>query len=203
MVTADGDFGDGGGGWWLVLNHPGLLLALGAVLLVLLVATVIAIWVVVRRLRRSAAVGRGLLQLKAQGLPAGPARELAELRLSLRSATDYTTNSVALAERSGRPVGDLPALVRRLAGLCAELDEQLRLLEWEPDHARLRAALPVARKRTKQVEATATRIRDILGQLEAADTGSGIDELTADVSTEVTALQAGVASLRGLAGGGV
>lgn len=121
MVTADGDFGDGGGGWWLVLNQPGLLLALGAVLLVLLVATVITIWVVVRRLRRSAVVGRGLLQLKAQGLPAGPARELAGLRLSLRSTTDYTTNSIALAERSGRPVGDLSALGGGLLALVRSL----------------------------------------------------------------------------------
>ncbi len=156
---------------------------------------VVAAWIVVRRLRRSAGVARGLLQLKAQGSPAGPGRELATLRLSVAKAIDYTADSVALAERSGRPVGDLPALVRRLRGLSSVLDEQLRLWQREPDSVRLRAVMPSARERTREVSTSATRIREVLSQLEAAESGGGIDALTADVATEVAALQAGVASL--------
>ncbi len=170
--------------------------------LVLLLITATTAWVITRRLRRSAVVGRGLLQLKAQGLPPGPGRELATLRLSLEQATDYTARSVALAQQAGRPVGDLPALTRRLLGVRSALDGELALLEREPDPARLRTVLPAARARTEEVTAAATRIRNALGQVEAADTGVDMDALTADVSTEVNALQAGVASLRGLGGTG-
>ncbi len=199
MRQADGD----GGGWWLLLNHPGALAALAVAVLVLVLIAAITGWVIVRRLRRSGVFGRGLLQLRAQGLPAGPGRELAALRLSLEQATDYTAKSVALAQQAGRPVGDLPALTRRLLGVRSALDGELALLEREPDPARLRTVLPAARARTEEVTAAATRIRNALGQVEAADTGADMDALTADVSTEVNALQAGVASLRGLGGTGV
>ncbi|MGI8612714.1 MAG: hypothetical protein ACR2KL_02005 [Nocardioidaceae bacterium] len=202
MWRADGDHGGQGGGWWLLLDHPGLLVAIAVVLLVLFLSATITVWVVVRRLRRSALVARGLLQLKAQGLPPGPGQELAALRLSLRRATDDTVSSVALAEHAGRPVGDLPMLVQRLVSLSSDLDQQLRLLEREPDPVRLRVVLPTAKDRTTEVTATATRIRSTLDQFEAAETGGEIAALTVDVETEVTALQAGVESLRGFGGAG-
>lgn len=202
MWRADGE-GGGGANWWLLLfDHPALLAALAVALVVLLLVAATATWVVTRRIRGSAAVGRGLLQLKAQGLPAGPARELATLRLALDRATDYTARSVALAQQAGRPVGDLPALTRRLVGLRSALDGELALLEQEPDPARLQAVLPAARARTEEVTAAATRIRNALGQVEAADSGADVAALTADVTTEINALQAGVATLRELDGPG-
>lgn len=197
MVRADGNFSGGGGGgvWWQLLGHPWVVVAIGGVLLVLFLSAVVTAWIVVRRLRRSPGVARGLLQLRAQALPAGPGRELAALRLSLAQAIDFTVASVTLAQSSGRPVGDLPALVRRLSGLSTELDEQLRHWEGEPDQGRLRAVVPSARERTQEVTASATRIREVLGQLEAAEGGGETEALGADVATEVAALQAGVASL--------
>jgi hypothetical protein len=203
MWRADGENGGGSGGWLLLLDHPALLVALAVTVLVLLLITGTTAWVITRRLRGSAVVGRGLLQLKAQGLPPGPGRELATLRLSLEQATDYTARSVALAQQAGRPVGDLPALTRRLLGVRSALDGELALLEREPDPARLRTVLPAARARTEEVTAAATRIRNALGQVEAADTGAEMAALTDDVATEVNALQAGVTSLRGLGGAGV
>lgn len=202
MWRADGEGGGGSGGWLLLLDHPALLVALAVVVLVLLLIAATTAWVIARRVRRSVVVGRGLLQLKAQGLPPGPGRELATLRLSLEQATDYTARSVALAQQAGRPVGDLPALTRRLLGVRSALDGELALLEREPDPARLRTVLPAARARTEEVTAAATRIRNTLGQVEAADTGAEMAALTDDVATEVNALQAGVTSLRGLGGAG-
>lgn len=194
MVKDDGDFGGGGGAGWQLLDHPGLLLAIAVFVLVLLVAMLVAVWIIMRRMRRSPRVARGLLQLRAEGLPAGPGRELAALRLSLAKGIDYTTESVALAGRSGRPVGDLPALVGRLAGLASSLDEQLRAWEREPDPVRLGTVLPLARSRTQELTTSATRIRVVLGQLEAAESVNDGEALTADVAMEVEALQAGVAS---------
>lgn len=124
-------------------------------------------------------------------------RELATLRLSLQRATDYTVQSVALAERAGRPMGDLPALTNRLTRLGSSLDEHLRWLEREPDPQRLQTLLPAARERTKEVTGAASRIRSTLGQFEAAENDADVESLTADVSSEVAALQAGIESMRG------
>ncbi|MGI8434790.1 MAG: hypothetical protein ACR2LE_08660 [Nocardioidaceae bacterium] len=195
MLHADGG-GDGGSGFWMLLNHPGVVLILAVVVLLLLLAGGITVWVVVRKLRRSAVFGRSLLQLRAQGLPEGPVRELASLRLSLQRATDYTVESVALAEQAGQPIGDLAGLTQRLTRLSSAVDNHLRWLEREPDSARLQTLLPMARQRTNEVTTAASRIRNTLGQFVQADSGTEIDALTADVATEVEALQAGVESLR-------
>lgn len=195
MVQDNGGF-EGGNAGWQLLDHPGVLLALGVFLLLSVTAGAVVVWIVARRIRRSPQVARGLLRLRAEALATGPSREFATLRLSLDRSVSYTAGCVAMAERSGRPVGELPGLVRRLVALAASLDQQLRLWEREPDPDQLRVLLTRARSRTSEVTESAERMRAVLGQLDDAGADAERTSLIADVAMEIEALQAGVASFQ-------
>ncbi|CAM3736969.1 hypothetical protein OCAE111667_24290 [Occultella aeris] len=102
-----------------------------------------AFWLVVRRVRRSKAlrrgVDRGLLGARSV-VSDGAGRQGARLQLAIAREREATTRALTAAGAQGRPVGELPAIAEHLETVAAGLDERLRLVEREPDPA-LRARL--------------------------------------------------------------
>lgn len=199
-VQADGE-GDGGGiDLNTLLNHPGLVLALGIFLLLIVLTAAVVTAIAYRRLRRNGVLERGLLTWKAQVLPPGPAREIADMRLRMGESLDQTRRAVALAEVD-RPVGEMPRLVRELDAVANNLQGQLRLVETEPDLPTQRELLPHLRKQSEAVLAAAMRIRRALAGAADSDDEGRMPALSAQVDAEVQAVQAGVQRLRELTNG--
>lgn len=203
-LLADGS-GDGGGGYvdWTRLLTPGVLVTLLIVALVVLLLLGLAVWLVVRRLRKGSSrqlVDRGLLMLRSAG--GGPAGELAALRLQVVSELSASGRAVA-AGQAGGPAAELPNLMARLTRAGSALDAQLRVLESEPDRAAMGAALPAARQGVAQLEATAARLRQAASLAGRELGGDDLAALSRDVDEQVTALSYYVQSYRELGGGRV
>lgn len=116
-----------------------ILLAMGASFLLFLIAAAACAWLIVRRVRRSAALKR--LRLKARRFTTDRSRaQLALLRLQLHEALQATAREVAASGAAGRRAGELPAAARQLSEAGGALDRRLQLAEREPDPA-VRSAL--------------------------------------------------------------
>ncbi|WP_165962656.1 hypothetical protein [Occultella glacieicola] len=95
-------------------------------------------WLVVRRVRRSKALRRGMDRglLGARSVMSdGAGRHGARLQLTIAREREATARALAAAGAQGRPVGDLPAIAEQLESVADGLDERLRLVEREPDPA--------------------------------------------------------------------
>ena len=108
----------------------------GAVMLVLGLAAVGSLWYVVRRVRRSRRLRRGVdrcrLTVRAvTGDDAG--RWLARMRLEVQRSVDATERAIGAAQAQGAPVGAMPSVAANLVRAGHQLDEELRLAEIEPD----------------------------------------------------------------------
>ncbi|GAA4287977.1 hypothetical protein [Georgenia daeguensis] len=108
----------------------------GAVMLVLGLAAVGSLWYVVRRVRRSRRLRRGVdrsrLTVRAvTGDDAG--RRLARMRLEVQRSVDATERAIGAAQAQGAPVGAMPSVAANLVRAGHQLDEELRLAEIEPD----------------------------------------------------------------------
>lgn len=176
----------------------GFLLIGGAVLIALLA---VAALLVVRSARRrkwldSAAIKRGILSVKAQALPPGAAREIAGLRLELRTALDQTRRSLEKARGGDRPVGELPAILQRVERLADNLDTELALIEGQPD--RSQASVRDARRPVDDILQMLAKIRRAAaGALDGSPDGELV-VLRADLDQELAALDEGVDVLRRL-----
>jgi hypothetical protein len=138
----------------------------------------VAVWRVVRWVRRSP-----------------------RLRRDLNAAALATGEAVAVVKAAGGAVGDLPQLARRLGRVAGTLDAELRLLAGEPDQAELARVLPAARARVADVRRVALGIRRAASAGLGAETAAEIAPLEAEVEREVLALDAGVDRLLALASG--
>ncbi|MCC3776200.1 hypothetical protein [Streptomyces sp. UNOB3_S3] len=99
-------------------------------------------------------------RLKArQFTQAGPAGEVAELRLLLRTSMRATQEVLREGLKDDPSLTESLALFDRLSAHGRELDDDLRKLESEPDRERLAACLPDLRERTKQVTHSADSLR--------------------------------------------
>ncbi|MGC5626658.1 hypothetical protein ACPYO6_00240 [Georgenia sp. Z1344] len=97
-----------------------------------------SVWYGVRRLTRSKGVRRRIEQgeLNVRALSSDPTvREVAKHRLAMRRSTDATERALAAAKEAGRPVGDLPQVAADLDRAYREIDDDLRVVENEPDAA--------------------------------------------------------------------
>lgn len=196
-LLADGG-GDGGDGNVGVTLTPGLILTLVIIALVLLLVIGLAGWLTWRRIRRSGKAARlveqGLLQARARTLPAGPHREVAQMRLGL-------VQSLAQTERVLRnapgPSG-LTDLAARVGRAAAGAQTRLQLLEREPDAALLARRLPQVRQEVEAVSADAARIRETALQFNAALDAPEQESLDADLRLEIESLEGGIATLRAL-----
>ena len=115
----------------IVLVGVGLLGVLG-------LAVLTTTWVVVRRLRRSRRLRRGLThgRLAVRAVAADEAgRRLARMRLELHRSLEATERCLGTARDCGRPVGDLPSIAAHLLRAGQQLDDELTLADREPDAA--------------------------------------------------------------------
>ena len=178
-----------------------LLLTLLVMCLVAGGVTLVAVWRVVRWVRRSPMLRRRVRSVQALTTPPGARRQVACLRRDLNAVTHATSVAVAVVRTAGGTVRDLPHLARRLGRVAETLDAELRLLAHEPDPAELARVLPAARARVADVARVALTIRRAASAGLGADTAAELAPLEAEVAREVRALDAGVDRLLALASG--
>lgn len=98
-----------------------------------------SVWYGVRRLTRSKGLRRRIEQgeLNVRALSSDPTiREVAKHRLAMRRSSEATARALEAAKEARRPVGDLPQVAADLDRAYREMDDDLRVVENEPDAAR-------------------------------------------------------------------
>src|SRR4029453_11513144 len=112
-------------------------LLLTLLLMILLAGGValLAVWRVVRWVRRSPRLRRRVRSVQALTAPPGARRQGACLGRGLNTAAHPTREGGALVRAAGGTGGDLPLLARRLGRVAGTLDTELRLLACEPGKA--------------------------------------------------------------------
>ncbi|SDK62151.1 hypothetical protein [Streptomyces indicus] len=146
----------------------GEVLAVLAVLFVLFVALGVFVTVkVVKAAKRG--VDRTITQarrqvedhtLKARSFAqVGPAGELAQLRLKLRTSMRATQDALQAQAAEDSSLSESVGLFERLSVHGWELDADLKRLEREPDKTRLAAQLPELRERTERITQAADSLR--------------------------------------------
>lgn len=128
-----------------------------------LVVTVKTVRAVRRGVQRTGTQARRVVEettLKAKAYTqAGPAAELASLRLSLRTSMTGTRQALEAGVASDPSLKEALGLLDRLRPHAYTLDDELRLLEREPDGGRLEARLPELRERAQRVTHSADSLR--------------------------------------------
>jgi len=89
----------------------------------------------------------------------GPAGEVAQLRLKLRTSMRATQDALAAGVTEDESLKESLALFERLSAHGHELDGELRRLESEPDRAMLTQRLPALRERTERIVHSADSLR--------------------------------------------
>ena len=177
-----------------------VLTALAIVVLVgicAIVALILLLRFLYRRVRRSRTVGGAVLRTRAR-LSRGPQRTILGLRVRLEESLDSGRAAVDLAARNGGPRGELPRLFRRIQQEGVALDLQLRLMESETDSRVLAAELPAAGDRVEQVAGLVRRLRSAVASGLAGSTDDTLTALNSEMDREVAALHAGVEELHAL-----
>ena len=177
-----------------VLAALGIVIVLGICGIVALVLIIRSLY---RRIRRSHAVGGAVLRTRAR-VSRGPQRTILGLRVRLEQSLDSGKAAVDLSTRSGGPRGELPRLFRRIEQEGVALDLQLQLMESEADPGVLAADLPVATARVEQVVALVRRLRAAVAAGLAGNTDDTLTTLSSEMDREVAALHAGVQELQAL-----
>ncbi len=143
-----------------VLGVVSLFMFAGAVLgVILLVKTVRTVR---RGVERTSAQARRMVEettLKARRVQPGTAGELAALRLQLRASMTGTRQALEAGMAGDSSLKEALTLLDRLRGHAHALDDELRLMEREPDRSRIAARLPELRERTGRVTHSADSLR--------------------------------------------
>ena len=182
---------------WITTLDPTLIAVLGGVVVVLLLLALLAGWLVVRRVRRSALVARGReltargRELGAQGatavaarrLPPGDRRTAAELQLQLQRSRVELRRQVTAASAAGAHLGEVPSLLPALEAEGARLEQCLRQQTVAPT-AGCADALAEARGHLDVLADVADAVRQA-GRVQPA-----AGRLTTDVADAVSALRA-------------
>ncbi|MDH6705538.1 putative membrane protein YgcG [Kitasatospora sp. MAA19] len=142
----------------------GLVLLFGiAVLVLAVVGTVKAAKAVAAKIERHEANARRVVEnatLKAKTFTkVGPPGQIAAVRLGLRTSLDGTRQVLESGLPQDGQLGEALALLTRLDTHAAELDGELRMLEREPDTARIAAKLPELRERAERITHSAETMR--------------------------------------------
>ncbi|WP_026556090.1 hypothetical protein [Arthrobacter sp. 35W] len=151
----------------------------GTVLLIVLLAIVamaggVAITLAVLVSRGLYSVARaskpGVDKLRRQALKvrattgAGPARELAAMRVKLLEALESTDRSLAAAAGARQHTGNLPAIVGTLRSAGAVVERQLAVAAKDPDPAIQKVYAQTLGVQVEQIAATATGVRTALAR---------------------------------------
>ncbi|SOB84211.1 hypothetical protein [Streptomyces sp. 1331.2] len=142
----------------------GLVLLFGlAVVVLAVVGTVKAAKAVGAKIEKHEANARRAVEtatLKAKTYTkVGPPAQIATVRLSLRTSLDGTRQVLEGGLDQDGQLGESLALLTRLDAHAAELDGELRMLEREPDTARIAAKLPELRERAERITHSAETMR--------------------------------------------
>ncbi|MFF0585607.1 hypothetical protein ACFYWD_06535 [Streptomyces sp. NPDC003781] len=174
--------------------------ALTVFALLFLLAVVLGVYATVKAVgaaKRS--VDRGITQarrtvedhtLRAKSLvQVGPAAELAQLRLTLRTSMRATQDALHARVAEDESLKESLALFERLSAHGFELDAELRRLESEPDRATLAERLPALRERTERITRSADALRWAARDRARRFADDDLDSLSAQIDVEAGALR--------------
>ncbi|MFI1848982.1 hypothetical protein [Streptomyces sp. NPDC020480] len=119
----------------------------------------------------------------------GPAGELAELRLSLRTSMRATQEALRAGAPQDSSLSEALGLFERLSAHGRELDEDLKRLEQEPDKGRLASQLPELRERTERITRSADSLRWAAQDRAQRFARDDLDALDREIEVEASALR--------------
>jgi hypothetical protein len=119
----------------------------------------------------------------------GPAGELAELRLSLRTSMRATHEALRAGAPQDASLSEALGLFERLSAHGRELDEELKRLEQEPAKSRLESRLPELRERTERITRSADSLRWAAQDRAQRFARDDLDALDRDIEVEASALR--------------
>ncbi|MEV5143923.1 hypothetical protein AB0L14_05620 [Streptomyces sp. NPDC052727] len=164
-----------------------LFVALGAY------ATVKAVGAAKRGVDRTIAQARRTVEdhtLRAKSFAQmGPAGELAQLRLALRTSMRATQDALHAAVAEDESLKESFGLFERLSAHGHELDADLKRLESEPDRATLTARLPELRSRTERITKSADSLRWAVRDRARRFADDDLGPLSAQIDIEADALR--------------
>nr|WP_202515418.1 MULTISPECIES: hypothetical protein [unclassified Streptomyces] len=156
-------------------------------------ATVKAVGAAKRGVDRTVAQARRTVEdhtLRAKSFAQfGPAGEIAQLRLALRTSMRATQDALRAGVREDESLKESLGLFERLSVHGHELDDTLKRLESEPDRATLAARLPELRSRTERITTSADSLRWAARDRARRFADDDLDGLSAQIDIEAGALR--------------
>ncbi|GAA2774354.1 hypothetical protein GCM10010521_60910 [Streptomyces rameus] len=156
-------------------------------------ATVKAVGAAKRGVDRTVAQARRTVEdhtLRAKSFAQfGPAGEIAQLRLALRTSMRATQDALRAGVREDESLKESLGLFERLSVHGHELDEDLKRMESEPDRARLADQLPELRGRTERITNSADSLRWAIRDRARRFSDDDLDSLSAQIDIEAGALR--------------
>jgi hypothetical protein len=119
----------------------------------------------------------------------GPAGEIAQLRLALRTSMRATQDALHAGVAEDESLKESLGLFQRLSGHGHELDAELRRLESEPDRTALAERLPALRERTERITRSADSLRWAARDRARRFADDDLDSLSTQIDLEAGALR--------------
>ncbi|MGY4740049.1 hypothetical protein [Streptomyces sp. ATMOS53] len=119
----------------------------------------------------------------------GPAGEIAQLRLQLRTSMRATQDTLHAGAAEDASLKESLGLFQRLSAHGHELDDELKRLESEPDRAKLTERLPSLRERTERITSSAESLRWAARDRARRFADDDLDTLSAQIDVEAGALR--------------
>jgi hypothetical protein len=119
----------------------------------------------------------------------GPAGEIAQLRLRLRTSMRATQDALHAGIAEDESLKESLGLFRRLSAHGHDLDGELKRLEAEPDRAKVAELLPSLRERTERVTGSADSLRWAAQDRARRFAEDDLDTLSAQIDVEAGALR--------------
>ncbi|MFF3149462.1 hypothetical protein ACFVRU_49080 [Streptomyces sp. NPDC057927] len=119
----------------------------------------------------------------------GPAGEIAQLRLTLRTSMRATQDALHSGVVEDESLKESLGLFERLSVHGRELDDELRRLESEPDKRTLSMRLPELRERTERITQSADSLRWAARDRARRFAADDLDSLSEQIDVEAGALR--------------
>ncbi|MGI5454752.1 hypothetical protein ACQEWB_16555 [Streptomyces sp. CA-249302] len=127
--------------------------------------------------------------LRAKTYVPGPASEVAQLRLRLRTSMRATQDALHAGVQEDESLKESLDLFRRLSAHGHELDAELKRLESDPDRVTLAQRLPELRARTERVTESADALRWAARDRARRFAEDDLDSLSTQIGVEADALR--------------
>ncbi|MFM9441996.1 hypothetical protein [Streptomyces acidiscabies] len=119
----------------------------------------------------------------------GPAGEIAQLRLTLRTSMRATQDALHAGAAEDESLKESLGLFERLSAHGHQLDDELKRLESDPDRGTLAQRLPELRERTGRITASADSLRWAARDRASRFAEDDLDSLSAQIDVEAGALR--------------